>query len=99
MMFFRFMCILFLLAIIQAGCSQEQQNPIREYGDTLVKSLDKAEMATLKMNLRTIETAIDRFEAEKGRLPESLDELKLSTISTEDYDYNPDTGSVEIAVE
>ncbi len=98
-MFFRFASIVILLAVMHIGCSEEQKNPIREYGDTLVDSLDKAETAALKINLRTIETAINRFEAEKGRLPENLGELNLANISIRDYDYDPDTGHVEIAVE
>jgi hypothetical protein len=85
------------LLITFSACGESNTNPVDEYGDTLINALDKAEITTLKVNLRTIRMEIDRFRAERGRLPESLEELHLQNISTRHYDYDSETGEVEVS--
>ena len=96
---YRIILLVIFFVAVCLGCGEGQKNPIEDYGDTLVESLDKAEVAALKVNLRTVQAAVSRFQAEKGRLPSDLDELRLQGIPTRYYRYDAETGDVDIAVE
>jgi general secretion pathway protein G len=52
-------------------------------------SLDKSKQVVLQENLRVLRVSIDKFSADKGRLPSSLDELVthryLAAVPTDPY--------------
>jgi len=95
-MLYKTALLLLAVAVMLAGCGEGGKNPVEEYGDTMVDSLDRAETAALKMNLTTVKAAIDRYYARHGSYPERLDDLSLHNISTDMYLYDPDTGEITI---
>ena len=71
------------------------------------KSVDRAKEVALQENLKVMRASIDRFEADKGRLPASLAELvnerylraippdPMTETSTSWIEVAPDDGQVE----
>lgn len=96
----------FTLVLLSGGCgerggerneSSESKNPLEEYASTLLSSLDKAQKAQLKASLPTIRLRINQFKQERGRYPNSLEELNMSGLPLKALRYNPETGEVCLA--
>ena len=95
--------VLFSIVFWTGGCGKEggenteksgDENPIEEYASTLLNSLDKAKKAQLKASLPTIRMRVDQFKQERGRYPDSLEELNMSDLPIQLLQYDPETGEV-----
>jgi len=88
------------LVLLSGGCGKEEgrksENPLEEYASTLLNSLDKAKKARLKASLPTLRLRINQFRQERGRYPDSLDELAVSDLPLQLLHYNPETGEVSL---
>ena len=92
------------LTLFAAGCSKgedagvdapDSDNVLEEYSSTLLDSLDKSKRARIQASLPTIRLRIDQFKLEKGRYPESLEEINMPPdIPLHLFSYNEETGEV-----
>jgi len=103
-----FSSILFLF--IFSGCNKkkkEEENKLTplnapmKYGETMGKAMKKAKIMDVVLPLKN---AIDTFQIEEGRYPESLQELVDKGYIKEipkppkgmNYYYDPKTGKIEV---
>ena len=93
---------MFVLLLFAGGCGTEDdtrvepaaKNALEDYSSTLLNSLDKAEKAGVQASLPTIRLQITQFKEEKGRYPESLEELTVPDIPLHLLFYDAETGEV-----
>ncbi len=88
-------CCLFLL--LASACNQKKENPVTQYGDTLINSYRGAQNAAEQANLDAIRKAISTYRAANEGYPNSLQDignLLASSIDLSGYDYNPASGTV-----
>ena len=71
-------------------------NALEAYSSTLLNSLDKSKKAQLQASLPTIRLQLNQFKQEKGRYPESLEELTMPDIPLHLLSYNAETGEVDL---
>jgi len=90
----RTLTIIFLVLCLSllAACND---NPAKEYGKTVVQSIDRAHGAADSANLQALKESIQAYYASNGTYPESLDELGMS-IDASYFDYDPATGNVTL---
>ena len=97
--------LIFALVLFAGGCSKgegtgedvpDSDNALEEYSSTLLNSLDKSKRARIQASLPTIRLRIDQFKLEKGRYPESLEEITMPDIPLQLLSYNPETGEVAL---
>ena len=103
----KFVLIMFFtLVLLSGGCGEgggeksgqlEIENPLEEYASTLLNSLDKAQKARLKASLPTLRLKINQFKQDRGRYPDSLEEIATSDMPLRSLRYNPETGEVSLA--
>ena len=94
------LCILLILGLI-LGCKEKPKNPVAEYGDAMINSYKRGQAAGEELNLDAIKKSISFYHATHNKYPQNLSELedlkyKSSTLNLSRYDYNPETGSVEL---
>jgi len=96
----------FTIVLLTSGCGNggdekgeqpESKNPLEGYASNLLSSLDKAQRARLKASLPTLRLKINRFKQERGRYPDSLEELNISDLPLQSLRYKPETGEVSLA--
>lgn len=78
---------------------QESENPISEYGKSMINAYTQGKQAGKTGNLSAVKKTIEAYHATHDRYPESLDEIKPmfgSPIDLSVYDYDPDTGRVSL---
>jgi hypothetical protein len=91
---------IFTLLFFSGGCGKGEDTPdpdnaLEEYSSTLLNSLDKGKRAQIQGSLPTIRLQITQFKLEKGRYPESLEEITMPPeIPLHLLSYNPETGEV-----
>lgn len=91
-----FLILIILLLIPFAGC---QDNPVQQYGDTLVKAKKKSQDVADTAELNNHKKAIEMYRSEKGKMPESIEELEAfsgKSIDRNKFDYKPETGSITL---
>ena len=92
--------ILFSIAAPIGGCGKGKgeksgdKNPLEEYASTLVNSLSKAKKAQLKASLPTVRLRINQFKQERGRYPDTLEELNMPDLPVQLLQYDSETGEV-----
>jgi hypothetical protein len=95
--------LMFVLLLFAGGCGTEDEtrvdtpaakNALEDYSSNLLNSLDKAEKARVQASLPTIRLQITQFNQEKGRYPESLEELTVPDIPLHLLFYDAETGEV-----
>ena len=87
---------LLLSLFLIAGC---QDNPAQQYGDTLVKAKKSSQDAAYTADLDTYKKSIEMYRSEKGKAPESIEELETVTgrkIDRDKYNYNPADGTITL---
>jgi hypothetical protein len=91
------------LMLFAGGCSKgedtgvdapDSDNALEEYSSTLLNSLDKSKRAGIQASLPTIRLRIEQYKMQKGRYPESLEEITMPDIPLQFLSYNPETGEV-----
>lgn len=88
------LCILFLSA-----CKEKPENPVSQYGDSLIKSYQGAQNAAERANLDAIKRAISAYRAANEGFPKSLQDIESligGPIDLTKYDYDPATGTVTL---
>ncbi|OGW41328.1 MAG: hypothetical protein A2Y97_07775 [Nitrospirae bacterium RBG_13_39_12] len=82
------------------ACDEKPKNPVAEYGDALVTSYKKGQIAGEEANLDAVRKSIEAYHATNDRYPQSLDEIKdlfgQNEIDLSKYDYNPQNGEVSV---
>lgn len=81
------------------ACEEKPKNPVAEYGDAMINAYKKGQDAGETANLDAIKKTIQAYHAANEKYPQSLDEIKGligSNIDTSKYDYNPQTGAVNL---
>ncbi len=87
----------------QAAPAQPAQQPdsakeiVQQYGQGLVKSVDKARGVQGKIDLDSVKDAVRNYQVENGRYPASLDAIKnylRPDIDLSSFNYDPATGNV-----
>ena len=100
---FVLLLLIFGLVLFAGGCgkgddagveSPATDNALEEYSSTLLNSLDKSKKAQIQASLPTIRLQINQFKQEKGRYPESLEELTMPDIPLHLLSYDAETGEV-----
>ena len=83
-------------ALIIASCNDDK-NPARQYGNTMVHSLKSAKKFDATVNVLEVNKSIQEYYAANGRYPADLNELSTfngMTLNSDQYDYDPTTGSL-----
>ena len=95
--------LFFVLLFFAGGCSKgedtgvdapDSDSALEEYSSTLLNSLDKSKRARIQASLPTIRLRIDQYKMQKGRYPESLEEIPMPDIPLHMLSYNSETGEV-----
>ena len=103
----RSMIVLLMLVLLffAGGCGKGEDtrekepatgNALEDYSSTLLNSLDKSKTAQIQASLPTIRLQINQFKQEKGRYPESLEELTMPDIPLHLLSYDAETGEVSL---
>lgn len=88
--------LLFILIVFPLSC---KENPLEEYGDTLIREYKRSWHVEKGISLERLQKAIQAFHASNGRYPEDIRELEGfmgERLSDERYDYNRDTGTIKL---
>ncbi len=89
----------------QASTPAQAQQPesakeiVQQYGQGLVKSVDKARGVQAKIDLDSVKDAVRNYQVENGRYPSSLDAIKnyvRPNIDLSAFNYDPATGNVAL---
>ena len=79
-----------------ASCNNDQ-NPVKQYGDTLSGALKSAKKLDATVNVEEVKKSIQEFYAANGRYPADLGEVSKFngiTLKSDQYVYDPSTGSL-----
>jgi len=79
------------------GACSDDMNPAQQYGNTLVQPLKSAKKLDATVNILEVKKSIQEFYAANGRYPADLNELSTfngMTLKSDQYDYDPATGSL-----
>ncbi len=82
--------------LILASCTEEN-NPVQQYGNTVTGTYKKAKQLDNKVNVQQVQKSIQEFYAANNRYPATLQELSAFngiSLKSDNYDYNPVTGSI-----
>lgn len=74
-----------------------KDNPVKGYSDTLSTSIKKSQDVALQSEISNLRRAVQSFSEEKGKLPNSIEELERfinKPIDREKITYNPETGEI-----
>ena len=97
--------LLLILVLFTGGCDRGDDtevdkpfagNALEEYSSTLLNSLDKGKKAQVQGSLPTIRLQINQFKQERGRYPESLEELTIPDMPLHLLSYDAATGEVSL---
>lgn len=91
-----FNLLIICLLIAFASCTEEN-NPAHQYGNTLVDTYKNTQKFENKVNVQQVQKSIQEYYAANERYPANLEELAAFngiTLKSDDYDYNPQTGSI-----
>jgi len=92
--------VLFLLILLTACKDKDEpRNPVKEYGNTLINSYEKAQGAAETANFELIKRAIQQFHAANGEYPENLQDLAKFIgieINADMYEYDPRAGTITL---
>jgi len=81
------------------ACDEKTKNPVAEYGDVMINSYKKGQVAGETANLDAVKKSVQAYHAANDKYPQTLDEIKDmigAKIDLSKYDYNPQTGSVSL---
>ena len=84
------------MLIALPSCTDEQ-NPAKQYGDTIVQTRKNAKTFDSKVNVQQVQKSIQEFYAANNRYPADLNELSAFnriTLKCDNYDYDSATGAL-----
>jgi hypothetical protein len=85
-----------LLTVLTISCKQD---PIGEYGEGLLDTMDRGKATVNVANMKNLENAVRIYRTQNGKYPESLEEVKDMMNTPVDlslYDYDPSSGRVTL---
>jgi hypothetical protein len=88
--------LLFGIQLALSSCTDEQ-NPAKQYGDTMAHSYKNAKTFDNKVNVQQVQKSIQEFYVANNRYPADLNELSAFngiSLKSDNYDYNPTTGTL-----
>jgi hypothetical protein len=88
--------LLFGMQFALSSCTDEQ-NPAKQYGDTMAHSYKNAQTFDKKVNVQQVQNSIQEFYAANSRYPADLNELSAFngiSLKSDDYEYNSTTGTL-----
>jgi hypothetical protein len=91
-----FFLLLLLPVFLTISCKQD---PIKEYGNEVIDAYDRAGGTVDIANLRGLQNAVQMYRTQNGRYPDSLEDVAgfmNSQVNLNKYQYNPDTGKVQL---
>src|SRR5271169_1076327 len=86
-------CCLFIFFL--SACKEKPENPVSQYGDSLLKSYQGAQNAAEQANLDAVQKAISAYRASNEGFPKNLQDIENligGSIDLTKYDYDPATG-------
>lgn len=84
------------LFLAAAGCDSDV-NPVKEFGDGMIESVETSKEFADEMTFLNIKKALQMYYAENSKYPETLKDIEDfmdSPIDIELYEYNPETGEL-----
>jgi hypothetical protein len=93
-----FICFSFF-ALALPACKEKAENPVSQYGDSLIKSYKGAQNAAEQANLDAVQKTVNAYRASNEGYPKSLQDIENmigSSIDLTKYDYDPATGTVTL---
>ncbi len=91
---FIFVAVFFFCLTTLSSC---KNNPVEEYGEKTVQTYKEAQKFGNTTTVHNLKQAVSGFQAAEGRYPRDLKELSDfmgTSLSEEDYDYDPATGKI-----
>jgi hypothetical protein len=92
-----FFAVVILAAVL--SCDEKPKNPVAEYGDAMLNSYQKGKQAGEEGGLDAVRKAIQAYHATNDKYPQNLEEIKSllnSEVDFSKYDYNSESGSVNL---
>ena len=89
--------VLVITLILGLSSCKDSENPVQQYGNTMVQSLKSAKQLDATVNVQQVQKSIQEFNAANGRYPADLSEVAAFnglTLKSDKYDYNPSTGTL-----
>ena len=87
--------IVLLISILIAFSScTDEQNPAKQYGNTIAQTYKNAKTFDTKVNVQQVQKSIQEFYAGNNRFPTNLNELSAFngiTPKSDNYDYDSAT--------
>ena len=85
--------ILIALACLLTACqpAQEASETAQEAAKTTIAQIDRAKVLS---DINTVKTAVNAYQLEKQKYPETLAELSLSLNYPDDLSYDASTGQI-----
>lgn len=81
------------------ACKEKPKNPVAEYGDAMINAYSKGKAGGETANLNGVRQAVQAYHAANDKYPQTLDEVKDligSEVDFSKFDYNPQTGAVNL---
>lgn len=88
--------IILLVTVLTIGCKQD---PVKEYGEGLLDTLDSSEIAVDQANLRSLKQAVRMYHSEHGQYPPALEDVAGfmgSSADLNNYQYDAQSGQVTL---
>jgi hypothetical protein len=89
--------VVLLVAFLAVAACSDEQNPAKQYGNTMVNSLKTTKKVEKNVDVLTMQRSIQEFYAANGRYPADLNEVAAfngMTLNSDQYEYDPSTGSL-----
>jgi len=90
--------LMLVTSMVTLASCKNDQNPAKQYGDTLGSALKSAKKLDATVNVEEVKKSIQEFYAANGRYPADLDEISRFngiTLKSEQYVYDPATGNLQ----
>lgn len=96
----RILLIILLSLFLLFAC--KDSNPVSQYGDAMIKSYQRGQDAGKTGNLHGVKQAVQAYRAAYGSYPERLEDVEEMLGTEVDFslfEYDPRTGTVNLAEE
>jgi hypothetical protein len=87
--------VLLIGILIALSSCTDEQNPAKQYGNTMAQTHKNAKTFDNKVNVQQVQKSIQEFYAANNRYPSDLNELSAFngiTLRGNNYDYDSTTG-------
>jgi PBP1b-binding outer membrane lipoprotein LpoB len=91
--------MVFSILFIFSACKEKPVNPVKEYGDFMINTIETSKKTSAQTSLEDAKRAINEYYIINNRYPESIEEVaKLmdSKFKPEAYEYDPASGKLSV---